>query len=84
VKADPEAVTADFEDACPVVRDLLGIIGPCVEWRLAELPPLSTCCRADGGGVVLLGDAWHAMIPHSGSGGSCAIEDGAVLAECIA
>ncbi|KIW92539.1 uncharacterized protein Z519_06386 [Cladophialophora bantiana CBS 173.52] len=83
IKANPKQVAAEFGDACPAIRDLLANIGPCVQWRLAELPPLSTC-RSENGGVVLLGDAWHAMLPHAGSGGSCAIEDGAVLGECVA
>ena len=83
VKADPNSFRGDFEDACLEVRELLASIGPCVQWRLAELPPLSTCRSVDGS-VVLLGDAWHAMLPHSGSGGSSAIEDGAVLGECVA
>ncbi|KAJ9617056.1 hypothetical protein H2200_000777 [Cladophialophora chaetospira] len=82
IEADPKQVADEFGDACPTIRDLLDNIGPCIQWRLSELPPLSTC-RSDKGGVVLLGDAWHAMLPHAGSGGSTAIEDGAVLAECI-
>ncbi len=82
IKADPKQVADEFGDACPAIRDLLAKIGPCVQWRLAELPPLKTC-RSDKGGVVLLGDAWHAMFPHAGSGGSTAIEDGAVLGECV-
>ena len=83
INADPEQVRNEFGDACPAIRDLLANIGPCIQWRLAELPPLSTC-RSEKGGVVLLGDAWHAMLPHAGSGGSTAIEDGAVLGECVA
>ncbi|OCT45844.1 FAD dependent oxidoreductase domain containing protein [Cladophialophora carrionii] len=82
IKADPKQVADEFGDACPTIRDLLANIGPCIQWRFAELPPLKTC-RSDKGGVVLLGDAWHAMLPHAGVGGSTAIEDGAVLAECI-
>ncbi|MEO9227503.1 MAG: NAD(P)/FAD-dependent oxidoreductase [Devosia sp.] len=33
--------------------------------------------------IVLLGDAAHAVTPHSGQGASMAIEDGLVLAACI-
>jgi salicylate hydroxylase len=83
IRADPRQVAAYFDDACPELRQLLTYIGPCIQWRLCELPPLETC-RSEKGGVVLLGDAWHAMLPHMGSGGSSAIEDGAVLGECLA
>ena len=82
IRADPKEVAAEFGDACDTVKDLVANIGPCVQWRLADLPPLETC-RSERGGIVLLGDAWHAMVPHAGSGGSSAIEDGAVLGECI-
>lgn len=34
--------------------------------------------------VLLLGDAAHAVAPHSGQGASMAIEDGVVLAACLA
>lgn len=83
VEADAKAMAAAFADFCPTVRDLLDRVGSCVQWRLAELPPLPTC-RSPDGATILLGDAWHAMIPHAGTGGSSAIEDGAVLAECVA
>jgi salicylate hydroxylase len=82
LRADPKQVAAEFGDACDTVKDLLANIGPCIQWRLAECPPLKTC-RSEKGGVILLGDAWHAMLPHAGSGGSTAIEDGAVLGECV-
>lgn len=36
------------------------------------------------GRVVLLGDAAHAFLPHLGQGAAQAIEDGVVLAECLA
>ncbi|MGO9544194.1 MAG: FAD-dependent monooxygenase [Rhodomicrobium sp.] len=35
------------------------------------------------GRIQLIGDAWHAMVPHLGSGGVMAVEDGAALAECL-
>ena len=46
----------------------------------------STCgiCRAGmTGRVVLLGDAAHAVSPHTGQGASMAIEDAVVLAACL-
>lgn len=36
------------------------------------------------GRIVLLGDACHPVPPYMGAGGAAAIEDGAVLARCIA
>lgn len=36
------------------------------------------------GRVLLMGDAAHAVAPHSGQGASLAIEDGIVLAACLA
>lgn len=67
VKADPSEARKDFQDFCPEVRELLDNIDQCVKWTLAELPPVSTC-RSENGRVVVIGDAFHAMIPHSASG----------------
>ena len=36
------------------------------------------------GRVVLIGDSVHAVTPHLGQGAAQAIEDGIVLAECLA
>ena len=35
------------------------------------------------GNVLLIGDAAHAIGPHAGQGGSLALEDAAVLADCL-
>lgn len=82
VKVDPAEAREHFQDFCPEVRDLLDMIDTSVKWQLAELPPLKTC-RSENGKVVLIGDAFHAMIPHSASGGNSAIEDAACIAECL-
>ena len=37
----------------------------------------------DRAGVLLMGDAAHAVAPHSGQGASMAIEDALVLAACL-
>lgn len=47
------------------------------EWLIAP-PPWHK------GRIVLIGDAIHAMTPHLGQGAAQAIEDGIVLAECLA
>lgn len=81
VREDPAVVQKEFSTFCPEVVELLSHVDRCVKWTLAELPPVETC-RSENGRVVLLGDAFHAMIPHAASGGNSAIEDGGVLAEC--
>jgi 2-polyprenyl-6-methoxyphenol hydroxylase-like FAD-dependent oxidoreductase len=51
-----------------------------VRWTVVEMPPLDTWYR---GRVGLVGDAAHAMGPHTGQGGSMALEDAIVLAQCL-
>lgn len=46
-------------------------------YDMPELP------RWSSGRVLLMGDAAHAVAPHSGQGASLAIEDGVVLAACL-
>ncbi|WP_316358231.1 NAD(P)/FAD-dependent oxidoreductase [Devosia sp.] len=46
-------------------------------YDMPELPRWST------GRILLMGDAAHAVAPHSGQGASLAIEDGIVLAACL-
>jgi 2-polyprenyl-6-methoxyphenol hydroxylase-like FAD-dependent oxidoreductase len=50
-------------------------------YPIYDMPRLPTWSQ---GNVVLLGDAAHAVAPHSGQGASLAIEDGVVLAACLA
>jgi 2-polyprenyl-6-methoxyphenol hydroxylase-like FAD-dependent oxidoreductase len=47
-------------------------------YDMPELPHWSS------GRVLLMGDAAHAVAPHSGQGASLAMEDGIVLAACLA
>lgn len=63
VTATPDEARREFQDFCPEVVELLNHINTAVKWTLAELPPLKTC-RSDNGKVVLIGDAFHALIPH--------------------
>jgi len=81
-RTEPDDARKDFQDFCLLVRELLGHIQTSVKWTLAELPPLKTC-RSENGRVVVIRDAFHAMIPHSASGGNSAIEDAACLGECL-
>jgi salicylate hydroxylase len=51
-----------------------------VRWGLFGTRPLLHWYR---GGVVLLGDAAHAMLPHQGQGANTSIEDAITLAELL-
>ncbi|EJD50447.1 FAD/NAD(P)-binding domain-containing protein [Auricularia subglabra TFB-10046 SS5] len=50
------------------------------KWAIHEVKPLGTYVR---GRVALLGDAAHAMQPHSGSGANQTIEDAYMLARLL-
>ena len=71
-----------FQNWDPVIRKVLTHVKSCMKWRLADLKPLTTWV-GQSGRVVLIGDAAHAMLPYLASGAATAIEDGAVLGECI-
>jgi salicylate hydroxylase len=51
------------------------------KWALFDRDPLDQWGR---GAVSLLGDAAHPMLPYLGQGASMALEDGCVLADCVA
>lgn len=59
------------------IHDSDGIVFRPIDWMIAPAP-------WHRNRVVLLGDAVHAFLPHLGQGAAQAIEDGVVLAECLA
>lgn len=63
------------------VRDMLAVPERWLKWPLYDRAPLA---RWGHGPVTLLGDAAHPMLPFLAQGAAMAIEDAAVLAECIA
>ena len=71
----------------PRSRDLLDATDPddLVQQEIRELRPLPRAYGfpAGPGGVVLLGDAAHAMPPHLGQGACLAFEDAATLASLL-
>jgi salicylate hydroxylase len=64
----------------PQARDLLALPAQWLKWPLYDLAPLRQWGR---GPVTLLGDAAHATLPFLAQGAAMAIEDAAVLAQCI-
>lgn len=71
-----------FQGFCPSVQRLLGLVKDCTRWTIAEVPELHSWSNRSGK-MVLLGDAAHSMSPHAAQGSAMAIEDAAVLAECL-
>ncbi len=61
-------------------RMLIGAVDEWRRWALFTLPDLA---EWNSGAVALLGDAAHAMLPFAAQGAGMAIEDAAVLANCL-
>ena len=59
------------------------LIGAVSEWRRWPLSTLPDGGVWNAGPVALLGDAAHAMLPFAAQGAGMAIEDAAVLAQCL-
>jgi salicylate hydroxylase len=59
------------------------MIGAVDEWRKWALFTVPDGGDWTGGAIALLGDAAHAMLPFAAQGAAMAIEDAAVLANCL-
>lgn len=69
-----------FEDWHPDVQQLLAAATETRRWALYDRSPLA---RWTAGRMTLLGDAAHAMLPFFAQGAAQAVEDAAVLADCL-
>ena len=78
---DADALRARFAGWHPEVRELLAQVTDCHLWALCDRTPMPTW---RGGRCTLLGDACHPMLPFLAQGAAMAIEDGWVLAQCLA
>lgn len=65
----------------PQVLSLLRVPEAWLKWSLYDRRPLMNWSR---GPVALLGDAAHPMLPFLAQGAAMAIEDAAVLSQCLA
>jgi salicylate hydroxylase len=61
-------------------RMLIGAVDGWRKWALFTVPDIGDW---SDGAVALLGDAAHAMLPFAAQGAAMAIEDAAVLAQCL-
>src|SRR5579875_2345246 len=80
-RATPSRALAAFAGWHPQVRRIIAAADTCFIWALFDRDPLP---RWSVGRTSLLGDACHPMYPFMGQGAAMAIEDGAVLAACLA
>ncbi|KAF5319719.1 hypothetical protein D9619_008828 [Psilocybe cf. subviscida] len=72
--------TSEFDLWEEEVRGLVNNALNPSRWAIHSVEPLSVYAQ---GGVILLGDAAHAMTPHQGNGAGQAIEDAYILAHLI-
>jgi salicylate hydroxylase len=76
----PTELAPRFAGFAPAARTLIGLSERWQKWALFDRPPRRI--RAQGP-VTLLGDAAQPMLPFLAQGGAMAIEDAAVLAQCL-
>ena len=69
-----------FKHFAPTARALLALPDSWQKWALFDRTPRRVRRH---GPVTLLGDAAHPMLPFLAQGGAMAIEDAAVLADCL-
>jgi salicylate hydroxylase len=68
-------------DWAPQALSLISTPESWLKWALCDLKPIP---RWTQGPVALLGDAAHPMLPYLAQGAAMAIEDAAVIAQCLA
>ncbi len=78
---DKREVLAEFEGWHAVVRSIIEATAEPFKWALYDRDPLAGWSQ---GRVTLLGDAAHSMLPFMSQGAAQSIEDGCVLALCLA
>lgn len=82
VKGDNKELCERFKDWEPRVRKLCALTKDFMKWRLCDLPELSTWVHPSGK-ACLLGDSCHPMLPYLAQGAAQAVEDAAVLRQCL-
>lgn len=85
LRDDPMAMRLAFQDFSPRVRGWLEQVEDVWLWGLFRHPVAKCWQRAlPQGGVAILGDAAHPMLPFLAQGASMALEDAFVLADRLA
>lgn len=65
------------------LRELIHAIDQWRVWPLCDRAPMASAAEHAKGRIALIGDAAHPMRPYLAQGAGMAIEDAAVLAECL-
>jgi salicylate hydroxylase len=76
----PSELAPRFAGFAPAARALIAMPEHWQKWALFDRAPARIRAK---GPVTLLGDAAHPMLPFLAQGGAMAIEDAAVLAQCL-
>ncbi len=76
-----EACAADFVGWHDDVQRIIAAIDTPYRWALLSRPPLTQWSH---GRLCVIGDAAHPMLPMLGQGANMALEDGLLLARCLA
>jgi 6-hydroxynicotinate 3-monooxygenase len=76
-----DELIASFADFHPDLQRVLQATSDVTVWPILDRARND---RWSGGRIVLLGDACHPVRPYMAAGGAMAIEDGAILARCLA
>ena len=80
-RGDPDEMRLSFPNPEPRFEKLLSIVTECSKWGLFTRPLTENWgC----GGIQLMGDAAHAMLPNAGQGACQAFEDAYILARWMA
>jgi salicylate hydroxylase len=79
-RGDYRRIAERFNDWPQAVRTILAAPQGWQKWALVGVDPTGSWVE---GNMALLGDAAHAMVPFLAQGAAMAIEDAAVLADCL-
>ncbi len=77
----PDEMDAIFSQGVPLVRAGIAKMGRTRRWPMFDREPIQDFAH---GRVVLTGDAAHPMLQYLAQGAAQALEDSAILADCIA
>jgi salicylate hydroxylase len=80
--ADPQILAGAMRGTAPGLARLAAMAGPWLTWPLHTVDQKQSWTMPVG--IVLIGDAAHAMTPFAAQGAAMAIEDAATLAAAVA